>query len=89
MLDSCWCVTGVSQKVIRGLGHFRPARHVARSLSPSDVRLCKAFAVAEVVERKVLLDSACCLPTAAGLAAGKAVGEEGEESDDALFEVAR
>ena len=36
---------------------------------------------------KVPLDSACgCLPASAtGLAAGEAVGEEGEEGDDALF----
>ena len=33
---------------------------------------------------KVPLDCAGCLPTAAGLAAGEAVGEEGEEGDDAL-----
>jgi hypothetical protein len=32
----------------------------------------------------VPLDGAGCLPTAAGLAAGEAVGEEGEESDNAL-----
>lgn len=36
---------------------------------------------------KVPLDGACgCLPASAtGLAAGEAVGEEGEEGDDALF----
>jgi hypothetical protein len=36
----------------------------------------------------VSLDSACCLPTAASLAAGEAVGEEREEGDDALFRCA-
>jgi hypothetical protein len=36
----------------------------------------------------VSLDSACCLPTAAGLAAGEAVGEEREEGDDALLRYA-
>ena len=39
---------------------------------------------------KVPLDSACCglSASAAGLAAGEAVGEEGEEGDDALWFVA-
>ena len=34
---------------------------------------------------KVPLDSAGCLPTAASLAAGEAVGEKGEEGDNALL----
>jgi hypothetical protein len=34
--------------------------------------------------RRVRLDGAGCLPTATGLAAGEAVGEKGEESDNAL-----
>lgn len=38
-----------------------------------------------VQEKWLRLDCAGCLSPAAGLAAGEAVGEEGEEGDDALW----
>ena len=59
-------------------GHFRSARS---RLSVS-CELCGGSVLI------VSLDSACCLPTATGLAAGKAVGEEREEGDDALLRCA-
>ena len=38
-----------------------------------------------VEEKWLRLDCAGCLSPATGLAAGEAVGEEGEEGDDALW----
>jgi hypothetical protein len=58
----------------RACGHPRPAVR--------DSQWCVSICGSSL--SRVPLDSAGCLPTAAGLAAGEAVGEEGEESDNAL-----